>query len=243
MYVKDESLGWAVRPGFGADGAFSFSYLDTKGRKTKTPAGVMIQPEGLFFPKAPVINRFKLLGSEVRKELNKRINVEMETTWVRIEDQKPNKKGTVYELPSPLSEERINDFLQFDRTAILSLEALGMSGKEFKVEENTPFALPPDSKEKDYLLRRSLLNPSPWNILMPKGIERPWTSTRAPCPVSLNRIFKKSLSKPRKHRQKPSAYHAKNAYVSIESHRRRADGRGIHHASYHHRGECRRRWL
>ena len=154
MYVKDESLAWAVRPGFGAEGSFSFSYKDSKGRKNKTPAGEMIKPDTLFFLKEPMANRYKLLGSEVRKELNKRINVEMETTWVRIEDQKSNKKGTVYEIPSPLSEERINEFLQFDRTAILSLEALGMSGKQFKVEENTTFALPPESPEKDYLVKK-----------------------------------------------------------------------------------------
>jgi hypothetical protein len=154
MYVKDESLAWAIRPGFGSDGAFPFSYTDSKRRNNKVPAGEMIKPEGLFFPKEPMANRFKLLGSEVRKELNKKINLEMEVTYVRIEDQKPNKKGTVYELPSPLSEERMNEFLQFDRSAIFSLEALGMSGKEFKVEENTAFALPPDSPKKDYLLKK-----------------------------------------------------------------------------------------
>lgn len=154
MYVKDESLIWAIRPGFGSDGAFPFSYTDSKRRNNKVPAGEMIKPDGMFFPKEPMANRFKLLGSEVRKELNKKINLEMEVTYVRIEDQKPNKKGTVYELPSPLSPERLNEFSQYDRTAVFSLEALGLSGKEFKVEENTAFALPPDSPKKDYLLKK-----------------------------------------------------------------------------------------
>jgi hypothetical protein len=77
----------------------------------------------------------------------------MEVTIVRIEDQRPNKKGTVYEVPSPLSEDRRNDYLKFDRTAVFSLEALGLNGKEFKVEENTTFALPPDSPKKDYLAK------------------------------------------------------------------------------------------
>ena len=98
-------------------------------------------------------NRFKLLGSEVRKELNKKINIEMEVTIVRIEDQRPNKKGTVYELPSPLSEERRNEYLKYDRTAVFSLEALGLNGKEFKVEENMTFGLPPESPKKDYLAK------------------------------------------------------------------------------------------
>jgi hypothetical protein len=153
MYLKDESLIWALRPGYGSQGAFSFSYKDGKGRTNRVPAGAMVKPGELFFPKPPMTNRFKLLGHEVRKELNKRINVEMEVTYVRIEDQRPNKLGTVYEIPSPLSEDRMNEFRQFDRTAVLSLEALGLNGKEFKVEENTAFALPPDAPQKDYLLK------------------------------------------------------------------------------------------
>jgi hypothetical protein len=78
----------------------------------------------------------------------------MEVTIVRIEDQRPNKKGMVYELPSPLSEERKSDYAQYDRTAVLSLEALGQEGREFKVEENTTFALPPDTPNKNYLVKK-----------------------------------------------------------------------------------------
>ena len=153
MYVKDESLGWVLRPGYGSDGSFPFNYQDTKGAVNKTGAADMIAPGGLFFAKGPMMNRFKLLGSEVRKELNKKINIEMDVTIVRIEDQRPNKKGVTYEIPAPLSEERKNEHLKYDRTAIFSLEALGLNGKEFKVEENTKFALPPDSPKKDYLAK------------------------------------------------------------------------------------------
>jgi hypothetical protein len=153
MYVKDESLGWVLRPGYGSDGSFPFNYQDTKGAVNKTGAADMIAPGGLFFAKGPMMNRFKLLGSEVRKELNKKINIEMDVTIVRIEDQRPNKKGVTYEIPAPLSEERKNEHLKYDRTAIFSLEALGLNGKEFKVEENTKFALPPDSPKKNYLAK------------------------------------------------------------------------------------------
>lgn len=153
MYVKDESLAWVLRPGYGSDGAFPFNYQDTKGGINKTGAADMIVAGGLFFTKPPMLNRFKLLGSEVRKEMNKKINIEMEVTIVRIEDQRPNKKGTVYELPSPLSEERRNEYLKYDRTAVFSLEALGLNGKEFKVEENMTFGLPPESPKKDYLAK------------------------------------------------------------------------------------------
>lgn len=153
MFLKDESLTWVLRPGFGSDGSFPFNYQDTKGGINKTGAADMVAPNGLFFAKAPMMNRFKLLGSEVRKEMNKKVNVEMDVTIVRIEDQRPNKKGTIYELPSPLSEDRKNEYLKYDRTAVFSLEALGLEGKEFKVEENTAFALPPDAAKKDYLAK------------------------------------------------------------------------------------------
>lgn len=154
MYVKDESLTWAIRPGYGdGAGGFGFSYVDGKRRANKVAAGEMIKPDGLFFAKEPMANRFKLLGSEVVKEMNKKINIEVEVTYVRIEDQKPNKKGTVYKIPAPLSEQRLGEHQKYDRSAVFSLEALGKEGAEFKVEENTKFALPPDAPNKDYLLK------------------------------------------------------------------------------------------
>jgi hypothetical protein len=153
MYVKDDSLAWVIRPGFGSEGKFPFTYEDSKGRKNRVKPAEMIGPGGLFFDAEPMKGRFKLLGHEVRRVLNQSINVEQEVTIVRIEDQRPNKKGVVYEFPSPLAEDRRNDHLKFDRTALLSLEALGLAGKEIKVEENTAFALPPDAPNKDYHLK------------------------------------------------------------------------------------------
>lgn len=152
-FVKDETLTWALRPTYGSEGAFPFNYADSKRQTNRMPAGEYVKPNETFFPKGPMTNRFKLLGSETRKEMNKRINEELEVTYVRIEDQKPNKKGKVYEIPAPLSEERMNEFAQFDRTAVFALEALGEGGNEFKVEENTPFGLPSSSDKKDYLLK------------------------------------------------------------------------------------------
>lgn len=153
MYVKDESLTWVLRPSFGDAGSFPFTYQDNKGGANKTGAANPIAPGGLFFATGVMANRFKLLGSEVRQEINKATKVEKDVTIVKIEDQRPNKLGTVYEFPSPLQEDRMNDHLKYDRTAVLSLEALGLNGKEFKVEENVAFALPPTSPKKDYLLK------------------------------------------------------------------------------------------
>lgn len=153
-FVKDESLTWVIRPGFGSDGSFPFNYEDSAGRRNRVTAANMIEPGGLFFPQEPQKNRFKLLGHEIRKVMNENINIEQDVTIVRIEDQRPNKKGDIYEFPSPLADDaRKNNFLQYDRTAVLTLEAVGAEGKEFKVEERTAFALPPGAAKKDYFLK------------------------------------------------------------------------------------------
>ncbi len=153
MYVRDESLGWVIRPSYGSDGKFPFKFQDTKNAVNATGAANMIAPGEMFFAKDPMMNRFKFLGSEERKEMKKATGVETAITIVKIEDQRPNKKGTVYEFPAPMQEERMREYLKYDRTAIFSLEAMGLNGKEFKVEENTKFALPPDSPKKDYLAK------------------------------------------------------------------------------------------
>jgi len=153
MYVKDESLTWVIRPGFADGDKFPFTYEDSSLRKNKVTAGEAVAPGKLFFAKDPMPNRFKLLGHEVHKEVSKSTKVEMEVTIVSIEDQRPNKNHKVYKLPAPLQEERKNEYAQYDRTAVLTLEATGWNGKEFKVEENNKFALPPNAKEKNYLLK------------------------------------------------------------------------------------------
>ena len=73
----------------------------------------MVGPGESFFLTGPMANRFKFLSSEVRREMSKATMVEWEVTIVRVEDQRPNKKGVVYEFPSPLSEERKNEFTSF----------------------------------------------------------------------------------------------------------------------------------
>ncbi|MGA0845309.1 MAG: Amuc_1099 family pilus-like system protein, partial [Luteolibacter sp.] len=153
-YIGDDSLTWVLRPGYGSQGKFPIQYEDSERRTNRVRSAEMVGAGELFFDEEPMKNRFKLLGSEIRKELNPRTKIEVETTIVRIEDQRTNKKGMVYEFPSPLSNDaRKNLYLQYDRSAVLDLEALGLAGQEFKVEENTRFALPPDAPEKLYLLK------------------------------------------------------------------------------------------
>lgn len=151
-FQREEALSWFVRPGFEDAGKWTFSYGDTTGATNKVSAATPVAPGEMFFATGVAKDRFKFLGSEVRRELNPRLNEEVDVTYTRIEDQRPNKKGTVYEIP-PFAEGRAPEFAKQDRTAVFSLEALGLAGEEFKVEENTPFALPQDAESKDYLLK------------------------------------------------------------------------------------------
>jgi hypothetical protein len=155
MYVKDDSVEWTLRPSYGTGQDLPFIYLEAKSKnKNKTDPGPQIAPGGMFFEKGLMVGRFKYVKSEEREEFNKRTNSPNRIVYATIEDQKPNKKGKVYELPAPLSEVMAQDYKQFDRSAVFTLEAQGNNGKEFKVEENTTFSLPnkKDGKQ-EYLVK------------------------------------------------------------------------------------------
>ena len=149
-FTGDEAIEWVLRPGFEADGGFTFEYSDTKGNNARAGAANIIKPGEMFFAEGAVKNRFKLIGSEKVKEVNEKINVELEITMVEIEDQRTNKKGQIYKIPAAFRKAEAAKYSKFDRTAIFSLEALGLDGEEFKVEENTEFALPPTAASKAY---------------------------------------------------------------------------------------------
>lgn len=151
-YVGDESVQWVLRPQYPSDKAYSFEYNDTAGQKNKTGAANPAQPGDMLFEEEPLKNRFKYLGFEERDVMDERLNANVKTKFVKVEDQKPNKKGTIYEIPGGFRKGDAAKFSKFDRTAVLTLEALGMSGQEIKVEEFTTFALPPEAKEKNFKL-------------------------------------------------------------------------------------------
>ena len=154
IYQSDESLEWFLEPGID-DGAgnFSFKYADSKRGQNRVSAAEMVGPGGLLFRNPPMANRFKLVSSERRQEMSKSTNTMVDRTYVKIEDQKENKKGTIYEIPTSIPLGNKNQFYHYDRSAVLTLEALGESGKKFTVEENTRFSLPPGSEKADYLLK------------------------------------------------------------------------------------------
>ncbi|MFD2257918.1 Amuc_1099 family pilus-like system protein [Luteolibacter algae] len=152
-YSSDKAVQWVLRPGFEADGgSFTFEYSDTAGNANKTGAANPIAPGQLFFLEEPLKNRFKLIGSEKRKVMNEKIQVEVDVTFVKIEDQRPNKKGMTYEIPSQFRKQEARNYSHYDRTAVLRLNALGQEGQDIEVEEYTEFALPPGSPNKQYKL-------------------------------------------------------------------------------------------
>ncbi|MEP5507324.1 MAG: Amuc_1099 family pilus-like system protein, partial [Luteolibacter sp.] len=153
-YVSDESVQWVLRPAFPAGEGYTFEYNDTAGRRNKTGAANAVQPGDMLFVEEPMKNRFKYLGFEERDVMDERLNTNVKTKFVKIEDQKPNKKGMLYEIPGGFRKGDAEKYSKFDRTAVLSLEALGMNGEEIKVEENTSFSLPPKGKVKNYKLTK-----------------------------------------------------------------------------------------
>ena len=151
-YVGDESVEWVLRPGFPSGEAFTFKYSNSLRQSNRAGAANPVPVGEVFFKEGAAQGRFKLLGSEKRTERNEAIRADVEVTYVKVEDQKPNKIGKVYEIPAQFREADARKFSHFDRTAILSLDALGMAGKEFKVEENTAFPLPPGAESSNYKL-------------------------------------------------------------------------------------------
>ncbi|MFK7851237.1 MAG: Amuc_1099 family pilus-like system protein [Akkermansiaceae bacterium] len=167
-YEGDESVQWVLRPGFPtADGAFTFEYSDTAGRRNKAGATSPVPPGESFFIEDPMKGRFKLLGAEDRNVMNEQIGAEVKVTFVKIEDQKPNKRGMKYEIPSQFRRSDAGKFSNYDRTAVITLEALGISGQEIKVEEFTTFALPPTAAEK----RFRMLEVTPEFIMIEEKLE------------------------------------------------------------------------
>lgn len=153
LYQGDESIQWILKPGFDSDGGFGFSYRDNKGGAGKIAAGGVVKPNETFFADGVAKGRFKLLGFEERIIKNPKTNSEQPFKFVRVEDQKANKGKKIYELKQNFRDEEIPTYSQYDRTAVLKLDALDQGGTEFKVEENTTFGLPVTSEKKDYLLK------------------------------------------------------------------------------------------
>jgi hypothetical protein len=157
-YVKDESNPWRVEFGFETGGKWlpkikSGALPDEKGPKNRVAFDAGLEPGDIFFADEFMKGRFKFIRIEDRTIRNERLSIDEKLRFAIFEDQKPNKLGKVYEIPNRLPKAQRGDTQQFDRTAVLDLRALGLAGQEFKIEEQTKFALPPSAKEKEYLLK------------------------------------------------------------------------------------------
>lgn len=152
-YVKDESYRHLIlfSGDFGAN-QFQFKFYDDankEGLRHKNP----VAAGGNIFDEGPVAGRFKLIEVQERNVRNERLNIDQLQKFAVIEDLKPNKKGDRFEIPRTIPRANIPQLQRFDRKAVLDLRAAGFSGKEFKVEERTAFALPPDAPEKKFTLK------------------------------------------------------------------------------------------
>lgn len=160
-YVKDESIEWIVLFGNELSGKWVPKMEAPVGEKgPKVGFAAPLNPDDLFFTdvdedkgEGRYKNRFKFLRFEDREVMNERLNIPEKLRIAIYEDQKENKKGLTYEAQNRLPNAQKKANAQYDRTAVLDLQAIGQSGKEFKVEERTRFALPSDGEEKDYYLK------------------------------------------------------------------------------------------
>ncbi|MGC4015244.1 MAG: hypothetical protein QM755_12120 [Luteolibacter sp.] len=170
-FVRDDSLQWLLAPGMElAPGQFTMQYFDLKDGKQRTNKASAVNPVNTgdtFFRDGPaMVNRFKLLSSEKVKEMNPSTHSEDDRTYLTIQDLQDNKKDVKYRIPNNIPDGRKKDFFQYDRDAVMTLEAVGQGGVEFKVQENTRFALPSTAPKKEYLLKK----------VTPEGIEVEYTT-------------------------------------------------------------------
>ena len=159
-YLKDESTMWYVQFGFESEGKWAPKIVgitpDGKKFENKISALEMIKPGETFFKdKAkPMAERFKFTGVIEKEVTSERTKLKQMVKFGQYEDLKANKKGEKYESQYGLPEAQLNASAYYDRTAVLDLQAIGFEGQEFKVEERTKFALPPDAPEKNYTLKK-----------------------------------------------------------------------------------------
>jgi len=159
-YLKDESTMWYVQFGFDSEGKWAPKVVgltpDGKKFENKISALEMIKPGETFFKdkSKPMAERFKFVGIIEKEVTSERTNLTQKVKFGQYEDLKPNKKGEPYESQYGLPEAQLNASAYYDRIAVLDLQAIGYEGKEFKVEERTKFALPPDAPEKNYTLKK-----------------------------------------------------------------------------------------
>lgn len=95
--------------------------------------------------------RYRLKSVSEKEVLNEATNLKSPNEFALIEDLAPHKRDS-FEIPKSPSRKDRPATVRYDRSAVLMLDAIGQQGKEFKVLENTTFALPNGESEKNYRL-------------------------------------------------------------------------------------------
>lgn len=164
-YVKDESTMWYVQYGLDTEGKWAPKFVGRTpdGKRLTNRVGFedLLAAGDSFFKDGDFAKRFKFTGIIEKEITSERTGLTQNVKFAQFEDLKENKKGMKYESQQGLPEAQLDASAYFDRTAVLDLRAIGYEGKEFKVEEGTRFALPPDAPEKKYFLKS----------VTPEGIE------------------------------------------------------------------------
>jgi len=157
-YLKDESIMWYVQFGLESGGKWAPKLValthDKKKLTNKVSAVAMLNVGDTFFAEGTMAGRFKFTGIIEKEVVSERTKLKQMVKFGQYEELKENKKGEKYESQYGLPDAQLEASAYHDRTAVLDLRAIGYEGKEFKVEERTRFALPPDGKDKAYLLKK-----------------------------------------------------------------------------------------
>jgi hypothetical protein len=158
-YLKDESVMWYVQFGLESGGKWApkFTGLAPDGTTklaNRVSAVAMMNPGDIFFADGVMAKRFKFNQIIEKEVTSERTKLTQKVKFAQYEDLKPNKLGEKYESQYGLPDAQLIASAYYDRTAVLDLRAIGYEGKEFKVEERTKFALPPDAPEKNYTLKK-----------------------------------------------------------------------------------------
>lgn len=141
---------WYLRFSDFGGGSLSFRIEGTADKGTRKienrmRGGKAIPPGETFFDEEPYKGRFKFVESFEKEVRN------IPKAFAKIEDLKPGKEGTIYEIPSG-SHRTFRD----DYTARLFLDTPDLQGEKFEIEEGMSFALPfkADAESKPYTLKK-----------------------------------------------------------------------------------------
>ncbi len=127
-----------------------FKAFGKRVQNNRIPASEAIKKGDSFFKREPGKDRFMLKDIEARQEDGP--TGRRPRDWAIVEDLRPNKKGKTYELQFNLPAAKRRESTQHDHTVTFSLNAIGESGNQFKVEENGKFSLPNHGTDLKYTL-------------------------------------------------------------------------------------------